>query len=233
MARSSADNSILWARGLTKAFGQVPVLRNLTVGIYDGEATAITGARGGGKSTLLHCLAGILRPDSGEVWFNSRPLHTLPDKARARLRQQWFGLVFPEGQLVAELTAAENVALPLLFPGRDRSGAFSEAKAWLERLDALDCAELRADQLTRDQTQRVAIARALVTSPRVIFADNLSEGLCGREVDSILRLLLAIIRSLGTTLLLTTCDPRVTAYTDRELILRNGQMTSTGNQAWL
>src|SRR5262249_20536048 len=109
-----ARRTVLDARDVSKAYGPTPALRGATVTIASGEIVAVTGASGSGKSTLLHCLAGIVAPDAGEVRYRDRPLGRLSERERSRLRRTDFGILFQFGHLVAELTAAENVALPLL-----------------------------------------------------------------------------------------------------------------------
>ncbi|MBO0871303.1 MAG: ATP-binding cassette domain-containing protein, partial [Micromonosporaceae bacterium] len=113
-------NTVVEARDLTLSFGQTPALRGASLSVVAGELLAVMGPSGSGKSTLLHCLAGILTPASGEVWYAGGRVDTLPESARSALRRDRFGFVFQFGQLVPELTAEENVALPLLLQGRRR-----------------------------------------------------------------------------------------------------------------
>lgn len=163
---------MLEARTLRKSFGRTTALDGASVEIGEGEVVAVTGPSGSGKSTLLHCLAGIIRPEAGEVLFAGRRLDTLDEDARTRLRRENFGVVFQFGELVPELTAEENVVLPLLFGGRGRRESLEAARSWLERLDVADCAGQRPAELSGGQLQRVAVARALAAEPRVIFADE-------------------------------------------------------------
>jgi ABC-type uncharacterized transport system YnjBCD ATPase subunit len=120
------------ARDVAKSFGQTPALRGASVAVSPGEIFAIMGPSGSGKSTLLHCLAGIFEPDRGEVWFDGQRLDTLGEAERTRLRRTAFGFVFQFGQLVPELTAADNVALPLLLNRVRRRAAYKTADAWLD-----------------------------------------------------------------------------------------------------
>jgi putative ABC transport system ATP-binding protein len=126
---------ILVARAVTRSFGPTPALRDADLTVQRGEVLAVMGPSGSGKSTLLHCLAGILRPDSGEVWFGGQRLDLLGERGRSQLRRDRFGFVFQFGQLVPELPAAENVALPLLLAGHRRAQAMAEAGGWFEPLD--------------------------------------------------------------------------------------------------
>src|SRR5262245_62735471 len=125
---------LIEARHVVKSFGQTPALRGASVATSQGEILAIMGPSGSGKSTLLHCLAGIFTPDKGEVWFDGERLDTLGDNRRTELRRTAFGFVFQFGQLVPELTVADNIALPLLLNRVSRKRAYGRANAWLPRL---------------------------------------------------------------------------------------------------
>jgi putative ABC transport system ATP-binding protein len=127
--------TILEARDLVLSFGETPALRGANLSVQRGEVLAIMGPSGSGKSTLLHCLAGILVPDAGRVEFDGRRLDTLRESERSKVRRDRFGFVFQFGQLVPELTAEENVALPLLLGGIRREKALSQARSWFGRLD--------------------------------------------------------------------------------------------------
>src|ERR1700735_1286094 len=126
---------IIEARNLEKSFGETPALRGASLGVRPGEIVAVMGPSGSGKSTLLHCLAGILVPGAGEVHFDGQRVDTMREAERSSLRRDRFGFVFQFGQLVPELTAEENVALPLLLGGTHREEALREARTWFERLD--------------------------------------------------------------------------------------------------
>src|SRR5215472_14377644 len=149
---------LIEARDVVKSFGQTPALRGASVATSQGEILAIMGPSGSGKSTLLHCLAGIFQPDQGEVWFDGQRLDTLDEAERTRLRRTVFGFVFQFGQLVPELTTADNVALPLLLNRVRRRTAYKAAN--------------RTGELSGGEAQRVAVARALALGPKVIFADE-------------------------------------------------------------
>ncbi len=132
----------------------------------------MTGASGSGKSTLLHCLAGIVRPDGGSVTYDGKRVDTLPEHRLRELRRTDFGVVFQFGQLIPELTAVDNVALPLMLAGTARGAAQERAGVWLERFGVREQGTSRPGELSGGQAQRVALARALVTGPRVVFADE-------------------------------------------------------------
>lgn len=213
---------LIEARGLRKAYGRTEALRGVSLEVGDGELLAITGPSGSGKSTLLLCLAGILRPEAGEIRFAGARLDDLGEAERTRLRRREFGIVLQFGQLVPELTAAQNVALPLLLERHDRAASLRVAAGWLERLGAADLGEALPGELSGGEAQRVAAARALVTSPRVVFADEPTGALDTVAGDQLLETLLAAARETEATVVLVTHENRVAARADREVRLRDG-----------
>ncbi len=214
--------SLLSAQGLRKSFGATPALRGASIEVAAGEIVAVTGPSGSGKSTLLHCLAGVLVPESGIVLYRGSRLDDRNPDARTRLRRVEFGLVLQFGLLVPELTAVENVALPLLLEKRRRSDARAAAMSWLERLGVAEVAEARSGEMSGGQAQRVAIARALVTSPQVVFADEPTGALDTVTGEQTLEVLLNAVRETGAALVVVTHDNRVAAHAGREVVLRDG-----------
>ncbi len=218
---------ILVARGLQKSFGTTPALVGADVALASGELLAIMGPSGSGKSTLLYCLAGILRPDIGEVWFDGRRIDVLNETARTELRRKAFGFVFQFGQLVPELTAEENVALPLLLDGDRRGRALKDARDWLARLGLSGMEHRRPGEMSGGEAQRVALARSLVSSPRVLFADEPTGSLDSHTGEQVMGLLVDTARAEGTTVVLVTHEARVAAYADREIIVRDGRVVTS------
>jgi putative ABC transport system ATP-binding protein len=218
------STAIVEARAVRKAFGRTEALRGTSLAVDEGEVVAVTGPSGSGKSTLLLCMAGVLRPEAGEIWYDGRKLHELSESERTRLRRREFGLVLQFGQLVPELTAVQNVALPLLLEKHDRAAATTLATGWLERLGALDVAGALPGAMSGGEAQRVAIARALVTGPRVIFADEPTGALDTVSGEQVLSALLTTARESGTTVVLVTHDNRVAASADREVVIRDGSV---------
>jgi putative ABC transport system ATP-binding protein len=218
--------TVIEARDVVLSFGQTPALRGASVSVAPGEILAIMGPSGSGKSTLLHCLAGILVPGSGEIHFNGRRLDTMGETERSALRRDRFGFVFQFGQLVPELTAEENIALPLLLGGARRAAALQEARAWFGRLDLDGLERRRSGELSGGQAQRVALARALVAHPEVLFADEPTGSLDSLAGEQVMDLLVATARERGTTVILVTHEPRVAAYAGREVIVRDGKVSS-------
>jgi len=214
------------ARNAVFSFGATPALRGADIAVDSGEILAIMGPSGSGKSTLLHCLAGILVPDSGEILFGGARLDTLNEADRSRLRRDRFGFVFQFGQLVPELTAAENVALPLLLSGVRRPEALRRAHAWFERLGLDGMQQRRSGELSGGQAQRVALARGLVAAPEVLFADEPTGALDSLTGEQVMDQLVAAAREQGTTVILVTHEPRVAAYADREVTVRDGRVNA-------
>jgi putative ABC transport system ATP-binding protein len=217
---------LIAATEVVKSFGATPALRGASLAVAAGEIVAVMGPSGSGKSTLLHCLAGILSPDSGEVWFGDRRLDTMGEAERSALRRERFGFVFQSGQLVPELTAEENVALPLLLGGVRRPAALSEARAWFQRLDLAGLEARRSGELSGGQAQRVALARALVGRPQVVFADEPTGSLDSLSGEHVMELLVGASRDQGTTVVLVTHDARVAAYAEREVVVRDGRVSA-------
>jgi putative ABC transport system ATP-binding protein len=208
---------------LTHGFGATPVLRGADLVVHRGEVVAVTGPSGSGKSTLLHCLAGILRPDDGEVWLGADRIDGWSEARRTALRGSRLGFVFQFGQLLPELPAVENVALPLMLGGVRRGTAVARAAAWFPALglDALE--QRRPGQLSGGQEQRVAIARALVTEPEVVFADEPTGALDTETGRGLVDLLIGLAARTGTGLVIVTHDAEVAARCHRVIVLRDGR----------
>jgi putative ABC transport system ATP-binding protein len=228
-ANSSGPARLIEARDLVLSFGSTPALRGASLGVGQGEIVAVMGPSGSGKSTLLHCMAGILIPDQGEVWFGGQRLDTLSDERRSELRRNRFGFVFQSGQLVPELTAEENVALPLLLSGTRRGPAMTAARDWFAILGLDGLQRRRSGELSGGQAQRVALARGMVARPEVLFTDEPTGALDSVSGELVMDLLTAAAREHGTTVILVTHDARVAAYADREVVVRDGVVgTLTG-----
>ena len=220
----STDNRALTGRALVKNFGNVHALAGVDIDIPSGQALAIMGPSGSGKSTLLHCLSGILTPTSGEICLGGKNVSGLPDKSRSRLRLKHFGFVFQDGQLVPELPANENVALPLMLSDAPRRTAISAADDWLRRLGLEDEANRRPGEMSGGQAQRVAIARALAASPAVVFADEPTGALDQATGHEVMQLLTTTCRMSGATLVVGTHDPQVAAWCERLVEIRDGRI---------
>ncbi|MFF2374109.1 ABC transporter ATP-binding protein [Streptomyces xiamenensis] len=215
--------ALLTAHALHKSYASTPALDGADFSINAGEVVAVMGPSGSGKSTLLHCLAGLVPPDQGTVRYQGRDLAALSDAERSALRRADFGFVFQFGRLVPELSCVENVALPLRLTGTKRKEAEARATEWLARLEVDDVRHHRPGQVSGGQGQRVAVARALVNNPRVVFADEPTGALDSLNGERVMQLLVEAAQESATAIVLVTHESRVAAFSDREVVVRDGK----------
>jgi putative ABC transport system ATP-binding protein len=217
---------MLRAKDVSLRFGETTALDGADLEVDGGEIVAVMGPSGSGKSTLLYVLAGILRPDRGEVYLGDRRLDTMGDAARSRLRLRAFGFVLQFGDLVPELSLRENVELPLRLVGVPKVEARRRAVSLLRELEVDEHAGRRPGQVSGGQAQRAAVARALVHGPRVLFADEPTGSLDSVAGELVLDALTGLARREGSTVVLVTHESRVAAYADRTLYLRDGRVAT-------
>ena len=219
---------------LSKSFDQTVALDDVDVAVSAGESLAVMGPSGSGKSTLLHCLAGVLAPDSGLVALGSLRIDQMGERKRSALRRTSFGFVFQDGQLLTELPADENVALPLMLDGMSRRKAVSRAQEWLDRLGLSGMERRRPGQLSGGQAQRVAVARALVIEPMVVFADEPTGSLDQATGTETMRLLVESTTDQNAALIVVTHDPQVARHCDRIVEVRDGwiQQEMSSTETW-
>jgi putative ABC transport system ATP-binding protein len=217
---------LLKAQGLHKSFGLTEALRGIDLTLNRGEILAIVGPSGSGKSTLLHVLAGVLTPNKGDVIYGGRVISDLSEAQRSDLRLREFGFIFQFGQLLPDLSATDNVMIPLLLTGMKRKAALQRAHLWLDRLGLSDHQDKLPAELSGGQAQRVAVARALATEPRVLFADEPTGSLDSLAAENVMLALTEQARTTGTSVVLITHDARTAAYADREVIVRDGRISS-------
>ena len=226
---------IMSARGLEMSFGQTHALRGVDLDVAAGEVLAVTGPSGSGKSTLLHVMAGVLVPDAGRVDYHgadtTQDIAAFDEAARSRLRLKEFGFIFQFGQLLPDLSALDNVTIPLLLAGTPRRRALAQARETLGELGLSEHLDKRPTQLSGGQAQRAAVARALVTNPRLLFADEPTGSLDSLAAERTMEVLLASVRSRGASLVIITHDARIAAYADREVTVRDGRIGSGTTQA--
>ena len=231
---------IMRARGLEMSFGRTHALRGVDLDLLAGEVLAVTGPSGSGKSTLLHVMAGVLVPDAGSVSYHGGKspgggatdvaediavnIAVLDEAARSRLRLNEFGFIFQFGQLLPDLSALDNVTIPLLLAGAPRRKALARARETLVELGLSEHLDKRPTQLSGGQAQRAAVARALVTSPRILFADEPTGSLDSLAAERTMEVLLNSVRSRGAGLVIITHDARIAAYADREVTVRDGRI---------
>ncbi|TDB78354.1 ABC transporter ATP-binding protein [Micromonospora sp. KC723] len=208
--------------GLVKKYGSATALAGVDVAVRARESLAIMGPSGSGKSTLLHVLAGVIRPDEGRVMLGEERIDRLGENRLSALRRDRFGFVFQSGQLLPELPAEENVALPLMLSGSRRREAVIRARRWFGPLGLDGLERRRPGQLSGGQAQRVAIARALVVEPDVVFADEPTGALDQATGEEVIRLLTTVTGSLGAALVMVTHDAGVAAHCDRIVQVRDG-----------
>ncbi|GEC03540.1 ABC transporter ATP-binding protein [Streptomyces spinoverrucosus] len=223
--RTTIASPVLAGTGLKKSYSLTRALAGVDVSVSAGESLAVMGPSGSGKSTLLHCLAGIERPDEGQVLLAGERVDQLGEPQRSELRRTRFGFVFQSGQLLPELPADENVALPLMLGGMPRRRAVRKAREWFPLLGLAGKEGRRPGQLSGGQAQRVAIARALVGDPQVIFADEPTGALDQSTGMEVISLLVATTRSQGAALVVVTHDENVAGYCDRTVRVRDGRLT--------
>lgn len=209
---------------LSKNYGPVRALADVSLNVPNGQSVAIMGPSGSGKSTLLHVLSCILRPDSGVVELSGRPISDLSDAERSRIRREQFGFVFQDGQLLPELPARENVALPLMINGVSRTKALAAADMWLERLGLAGMGGRRPGEMSGGQAQRVAIARALVHNPAVVFADEPTGALDQATGHEVMQVLTTATQMAGASLILVTHDSKVAAWCQRLVEIRDARI---------
>ncbi|WP_338897020.1 ABC transporter ATP-binding protein [Streptomyces sp. TG1A-60] len=219
-------STVLAGYGLIKKYGSTPALAGVDVEVGERDSLAIMGPSGSGKSTLLHTLAGVNRPDDGEVLLRGERIDKFGENRLSALRRKRFGFVFQFGQLLPELPAEENIALPLMLEGVPRKQAVERARRWFAPLGLDGLEHRRPGQLSGGQAQRVAIARALVTEPDVVFADEPTGALDQRTSEEVIALLTSVPRASGAALVMVTHDADVAAHCDRILQVRDGRISS-------
>ena len=224
--------ALLTARGITKSYrmGKVnlPVLREIDLSVGEGEILAVTGPSGAGKSTLLHILAGLDRPDRGEVILAGKNIYSLSRRRISRLRNQSIGIIFQFFHLLPELTAGENVALPILIGEEElfprRAPLRREAVRLLSLVDLRDRIDHYPNQLSGGERQRVAIARALANHPRIILADEPTGNLDSRSGEKLFQLFTRLNRRINQTILVVSHDPQITDWAPRVVHIKDGHL---------
>jgi putative ABC transport system ATP-binding protein len=218
--------SLIAATHLTKTYGAgdaaVTALDSVSLSVEAGEFVAIMGPSGCGKSTLLHLLGGLDRPTSGTVAVDGQDLTRLGDAALSELRRRRIGFVFQFYNLIPVLTATENASLPLLLDGIKAGPAGEKGSDWLRKVGLENRERHLPSQLSGGQQQRVAVARALVADPALILADEPTGNLDTRSSDEIAALLARVAQEWGRAVIMVTHDPRIAAYADRIVFLKDG-----------
>ena len=209
-------------KNIIKRYGNLEVLKGVSVTIGDGEIVSIVGPSGAGKTTLLQIIGTLDKPDSGSVLFDGTDVLALKDKELARFRNRNIGFVFQFHQLLPEFTTLENVAMPALIGGEKRSEAFARAKELLSYMNLSDRFEHKPAQLSGGERQRVAVARALINKPAVILADEPSGSLDTQNKQELHKLFFTLRDELKQTFVIVTHDESLAGDTDRVLHMRDG-----------
>ncbi len=211
-------------RNVTKSYGPLTVLHDVSLSVPEGKIMAIVGPSGAGKTTLLQIAGTLDRPDSGSVRFDGTDLLALKDRKLSEFRNRHIGFIFQFHQLLPEFSALENAALPALIAGRGRKEAFSEAERLLRDLGLGDRLSHRPAELSGGEKQRTAIARALVNKPRIVFADEPTGSLDSRNRVEIQEIISGLRDSLGQTFVIVTHDQDMTSIADMTVKMADGRI---------
>ena len=224
------ENPILEVTDLIKQYKQsdsvITAVNRVNFKLENGEFVAIMGSSGSGKSTLLHLCAGLLRPNSGSIRIRGNELTKMSEDQLAKFRGQYVGFIFQKHNLIAQLTAIENITIPAMMMKKPDYSYEHSLKKLTETLKINDRLHHLPAELSGGQQQRVAIARALINRPQILFADEPTGNLDRQNADEVLELLLETQKSFGQTLLMVTHDPRIAARADRILYMENGMLST-------
>jgi putative ABC transport system ATP-binding protein len=224
------DKPVIQVKKLRKEYimgkERVVALRDINLSIYRGEICCIFGTSGSGKSTLLNQLAGLEKPTRGQVLIGGMPVSKLDENQLAAFRQKHVGFVFQSYNLLPELTALENVAMPLMFRGMPKEAREREAMKMLARVGLKDRVHHFPGQMSGGQQQRAGIARAFITRPDVVFADEPTGNLDSKTTKEVMEMIRSFARKFNQTIVLVSHDPEMTEYADRIVTLLDGEIIS-------
>lgn len=219
------------SRNIYKSYGALPVLKGISLDIQEKEIICITGESGAGKSTLLHILGTLDKPDSGEVYYSDRNVFTLNPKELSRFRNTEIGFVFQFHQLIPELTAFENIMLPMMIAGKPKKDCEARAMELLQYLGLESRKTHKSTELSGGEQQRIAIGRALSTSPNVILADEPSGNLDSKNARMVHDMFLKLRDDFGLTFVIVTHNLELPQIADRQIVLSDGQIMDEINKA--
>ncbi len=214
------------ARGITKRYGSLDVLKGVDLSVAQGEIVSIVGASGAGKTTLLQIIGTLERADQGSLHINNQEVSRLGSNALSAFRNAHIGFVFQFHHLLPEFTALENVMMPGLISGKSKSECAPRAEELLKRLNVLPRKEHKPAQLSGGEQQRVAVARALFNSPGVVLADEPSGNLDSAHARELHQLFFELRKELGQTFVIVTHNEELADMADRKLVMRDGVMST-------
>jgi lipoprotein-releasing system ATP-binding protein len=222
-------NKLISANNLIKSYQNIKrmkleVLKSVSLDIISKNISVIIGASGAGKSTLLHLLAGLDRPDSGNVFYNDQDIFKLSDDKLARFRNKNVGLVFQFHHLLPEFTAIENIAIPQMIDGKSLNTASQRAKELLESVGLTERADHKPAELSGGEQQRVAVARALANDPEVIFADEPTGNLDSANSESIHNLIVELRDKFKKTFVIVTHNKGLVKLADKVFEMKDGKL---------
>ena len=213
---------MLKAELLVKSFGDLQVLKGISLHVNKGEIVSIVGASGAGKTTLLQILGTLGKPDTGKVWINNKNVFAYDETDLSRFRNKEIGFVFQFHHLLPEFTAFENVCIPGYIARRNRKEVESRAKELLHILELSDRLDHKPSQLSGGEKQRVAVARALINNPAIILADEPSGNLDSHNQEELYRLFFDLREKFGQTFIIVTHDEHFAGMSDRMIHIRDG-----------
>ncbi|BDD09705.1 lipoprotein-releasing system ATP-binding protein LolD [Fulvitalea axinellae] len=218
----ASEEFILRTEDVKKTYGELAVLKGVTLDVRKGELLSIVGASGAGKSTLLHIMGTLDRPDSGRVTMNGTDISGLDDRALARFRNTNMGFVFQFHNLLPEFTALENICMPGFIAGRPEKDVKRKAEELMELLKISERKDHKPSELSGGEQQRVSIARALVNDPEIVFGDEPSGNLDSKNAEELHGLFFKLKEELNCTFVLVTHNMALSAMADRTLEMRDG-----------
>lgn len=228
--KDSGGRTVIQVQNLSKIYAMgeehVIALKNINLSINRGEICCIFGTSGSGKSTLLNQMAGLEKPTRGQVLIGGRSISRMNENELAAFRQKHIGFVFQSYNLLKELTAVENVAMPLMFRGIPKEIRELEAKKMLHRVGLLNRMNHFPGQMSGGQQQRAGIARAFISRPEIVFADEPTGNLDTKTTKEVMQMIRKFARTFHQTIVLVSHDPEMTTYADRIVTLIDGQIVS-------
>ena len=215
---------MLQAKGITKSYGSLNVLKGVDLSVEKGEIVSIVGSSGAGKSTLLHILGSLDTPDAGKIFINNEPVHSLKGRKLAAFRNKNIGFVFQFHHLLPEFSAIENVCIPGWIAGRSKRQVKDEATKLLNLLGLSQRLDNKPDQMSGGEQQRVAVARALINNPSIVFADEPTGNLDSANAEGLHHLFLELRNTLQQTFLIVTHNEELAAMSDRTIHMKDGRI---------